>query len=198
MLVAVLAPKVSLPSHDSHFQHIPDACHVACVQQLQSYDGRSQVSDAMLAYVFEQCKLLDWLVGLPTEVRPTPRPGDEEATASRPPLRAGYMGHVTQIASTLESFSAQPRSSTSSDAAPGTAGGSPANVGEAQSLSGSLLSVPGFLGAHTQWQAYVEMVLHPRQELENTSRWACGRPTATELAGLDSDTDEFQVSAPGA
>ncbi|GFH10660.1 hypothetical protein HaLaN_06013, partial [Haematococcus lacustris] len=30
-------------------------------------------------------------------------------------------------------------------------------------------------------------------ELENTAHWACGRPTATELNGLDSDNDEFQA-----
>lgn len=36
----------------------------------------------------------------------TPNVGLEEVAASKVPLRAGYMGHVTQIASTLESLAA--------------------------------------------------------------------------------------------
>jgi len=39
---------------------------------------------------------------------------------------------------------------------------------------------------------YVEEVLHPQQELENTSGWACGRPAPMAMVGLDSE-DEFQV-----
>lgn len=151
--------------------------------------GLTKNSDSMLAHLFEQCKLLEWIIGLPIDVRPTPRPGHEEAAAAKLAIRAGYMGHVTQLASTLESFSSQPTSSSSSDA-PANAGASEGGAG-----SGSKVSVANYLEAHAGWHKYVDEVLHPRIELENTARWACGRPTATELAGLDSDGEEFQVRA---
>lgn len=136
-------------------------------------------SEAMLQHLFEQCKLLDWLVGLPIDIRPTPRPGHEEAAAAKAPIRAGYLGHVTQIASTLESFSVHPASSSSSEAAA---------EGGAQQVS-----VSAYLEKHSGWHQYLDDYLHSRQELENTARWACGRPAATELAGLDSDGDDYQV-----
>ncbi|KAL6757992.1 SIT4 phosphatase-associated protein-domain-containing protein [Haematococcus lacustris] len=138
----------------------------------------NKASDAMLQHLFQTCKLLDWLTSLPVIVRPVPLPGQEEIAASKPLLRAGYMGHVTQIASTLDKLSSgQPTSSSSSD--------SPASESKAPFAQ--------FLDAHSEWQTYLEQSLRPRQELENTSHWACGRPTATELNGLDSDNDEFQA-----
>uniref|UniRef100_A0A7S0WRG6 Uncharacterized protein n=1 Tax=Chlamydomonas leiostraca TaxID=1034604 RepID=A0A7S0WRG6_9CHLO len=140
--------------------------------------GLTKSSDSMLQHLFEQCKLLDWLISLPVDVRPMPRAGHEEAAASKSPLRAGYLGHVTQIACTLESFSSQATSSSSSDAAAPEATKS---------------AVATYLEAHEGWHKYLEEQLHPRLEIENTSRWACGRPTATELVGLDSDGDEFQA-----
>ncbi|KAJ9528525.1 hypothetical protein QJQ45_020496, partial [Haematococcus lacustris] len=137
----------------------------------------SRASDAMLQYLFSGCKLLDWLTALPVSVQPAPIPGQEEAAARKPPLRAGYMGHVTQIASTLDRLSATQPTSSSPDSPD----------------SDSRPALVQFLDAHSGWQAYVEQSLHPRQELENTAHWACGRPTATELNGLDSDNDEFQA-----
>mmetsp|Transcript_14021 Transcript_14021/g.30339 ORF Transcript_14021/g.30339 Transcript_14021/m.30339 type:complete len:719 (-) Transcript_14021:1130-3286(-) len=134
----------------------------------------SHGSQGMVQHLFEQCKLLDWIVDIPVDIRPEARAGDETHAARKPALRAGYMGHITQIAGTLESL-AQPGISTS------MAGCLP---------DGAALMV--YTEKHEGWQEYLETVLHPRQELENTARWACGRPVATALAGLDSDGDEFQ------
>jgi serine/threonine-protein phosphatase 6 regulatory subunit 3 len=110
----------------------------------------TRASDSMLQYVFEQCKLLEWLTSLPTEVKPAPRAGQEEAATSRAPLRAGYMGHVTQIASTLESFSTQPDSTTSSDATTGPASSSNDSSSPA---TASRSSVPSFLSGHAEWHS---------------------------------------------
>lgn len=137
--------------------------------------GLSKSSDSMFQHLFEQCRLLDWLTTLPVEVHPSPRSGQEEAAAAKPALRAGYMGHVTQIACTLESLSMQ---------------GNPADSSEAEAIKSP---VALYTEGHSGWQKYLEEQLHPRLEIENTSRWACGRPVATEVVGLDSDGDEFQV-----
>jgi serine/threonine-protein phosphatase 6 regulatory subunit 3 len=156
----------------------------------------TRCSEAMLHHVFQHCKLLDWITNLQVEVRPTPLPGQEELAASKPSIRAGYMGHVTQLASTLESFSRQPQSSSSSDTGqespPGGEGAAAAAAASASPASKSY--VVQYLEGHSGWHRYVEQQLHYQQELENTSRWACGRPVAAQLAGLDSDGDEFQVS----
>ncbi len=214
-------------------------------------------SGAMLQHIFEHCRLIEWLVNLPTDIRPAPIPGQEELAASKPLVRAGYMGHITQIASTLESFTSQgseaeeqpgratangvaaaaaaeaatassgaaaaaegadaavaaaagagepPEAAASGSAAAaggpqdGAAAGSDGAGGEALPAGAGgggggapAASVNSYLKSSPAWSAYLHEVLQPRQELENTSRWVCGRPTATELAGLDSDGDEFQV-----
>lgn len=150
----------------------------------------TRCSEDMLRHVFEHCKLLDWLTSLQVEVKPVPLPGNEELAASKPSVRAGYMGHVTQIATTLESLTQQPHSSSSSS----DAGQDASAGGAAAAASPSSKSlVAKYLEGHAGWHSYVEQQLHYQQELENTSRWACGRPIAAQLASLDSDGDEFQV-----
>jgi hypothetical protein len=62
-------------------------------------------SDAILQHIFQHCKLLDWLVGLPSQVTPTPLPGQEAAAEGRASLRAGYMGHITHLANRLQDLS---------------------------------------------------------------------------------------------
>lgn len=46
------------------------------------------------------------------------------------------------------------------------------------------------------WQDWLKRVLRPRNELENVMRWACGRPSAADLAGADSDENELAVRRP--
>ena len=144
----------------------------------------SGTSEVMLQHLFEDCALLDWIVQLPQSVVPTPLPGRLEESAAKTPLRAGYLGHVTQVAGALERAAAP---SGSSDEAGAT---SSASAGSASVTSAKIAY---YTAGHEGWIKYVEEVLHPQQELENTSGWACGRPAPQPLAGMDSE-DDFQVS----
>lgn len=47
------------------------------------------------------------------------------------------------------------------------------------------------MAENASWQEYTRSTLRPRQDLENTSRWACGRPASQHMGGVDSDGDEF-------
>lgn len=134
--------------------------------------GVARPSENLIPYFFEHCKLLDWITTLPTEVRPIPRPGYEMLAAAKPVLRAGYLGHVIQIGSTLEGV---------------------ASAGIAAPESVNKAAVEVYLSGHTGWQQWLANELHPRQEVGNISKWQCGRPAATDLAGIDSDGDEYQV-----
>lgn len=130
-------------------------------------------SENLVRHIFECCKLIDWLISLPEQVTPTPRPGTEAAAQAKAPLRAGYLGHVTQLATELDILASA--SGTTTDP-----------TYPQKSL------IVGFLTSHRGWQTFVADTLHPRLDLENVSKWVCGRPAATELAGLDSDGDEYQ------
>ncbi|GFR52286.1 hypothetical protein Agub_g14820, partial [Astrephomene gubernaculifera] len=135
--------------------------------------GVVRPSESLIPYLFEHCKLLDWLTSLPTEVRPAPRPGFEVLAANKPILRAGYLGHVIQIGSTLEGVAS-------------------ASAGIMAQESVNKAAVEAYLAAHAGWQQWLANELHPRQDVENVSKWQCGRPAATDLAGIDSDGDEYQ------
>ena len=134
----------------------------------------------MLRHLFEDCSLLDWIVQLPQSVVPTPLPGRQEQAAAKTPLRAGYLGHITQVAGALERAAAPSGSSEE-------AGMSTSSAGTSASAK-----IAYYTAGHEGWIKYVEEVLHPQQDLENTSGWACGRPAPQALAGLDSE-DDFQV-----
>ncbi len=54
-------------------------------------------SDALIDYLFQDCQLLNWLLDAPHTVTPHASPFDSKA-ATRKPLRAGYLGHMTIIA----------------------------------------------------------------------------------------------------
>lgn len=64
-------------------------------------------------HLFNSCRLLDWLAELPQEVQPQPRAGSEEGAAAKAPLRAGYLGHVTQIANKVQDTAGRQVSSSS-------------------------------------------------------------------------------------
>ncbi|KAL4539753.1 hypothetical protein Ndes2526A_g02772 [Nannochloris sp. 'desiccata'] len=67
-------------------------------------------------------------------------------TRERPPLRAGYCGHLTQIANRL------------------------------YHLSESSAIVRDFLDSHAGWQEHIRSRLEPRNKLESVFAWQCGRP----------------------
>ncbi|KAG1666584.1 hypothetical protein FOA52_000551 [Chlamydomonas sp. UWO 241] len=130
----------------------------------------SSASDEMLGHLFGECQVLEWMVGLPLAVTLPRNPGFE-AKGPAAPMRAGYLGHVTQIASTLEAL------------ASGAVDGTPDDP--------TASKVAPYMRDHAGWHAWVASYLVPQQELENTAKWACGRPAAQQIGGVDSDGDEF-------
>ncbi|GAX80154.1 hypothetical protein CEUSTIGMA_g7592.t1 [Chlamydomonas eustigma] len=134
----------------------------------------SSSSEAILSHLFEECRILNWIVELPQTVASTSSPA-RKVHGPKVPLRAGYLGHVTQIANALEGLSNRTQQALAQD----------------NSHASEVIS--GYTKSHERWLQYVETVLHPQLDLENTSKWACGRPAAGGISGLDGDGDDFQV-----
>eukprot|EP00798_Chlamydomonas_sp_ICE-L_P031786 gene31784-6983_t len=145
----------------------------------------TQSSELILQNLFEQCAFLDWLVCLPILVALTGKGGPEEGPCSpsniKKPMRAGYMGHATQIGGIVDSISHQASESSSLVPAVFAFSGDvahPAKVAE-------------YVKGHAGWKPYSDEMLQPQLSLENTSHWECGRPAAGDFPGLDADLDEF-------
>jgi len=81
----------------------------------------------------------------------------------RGPLRAGYLGHVTRMANLLLDAASQ-------------------KPAVAEALAGD-----------AEWERFVAGELQRRNEMEDVSRWECGRPTGGEMGEMGSDGDDFQV-----
>lgn len=120
-----------------------------------------RASPVMVAHMFGDCQLVGWLLGLPQEVTPIPRPGRTNKVA----LRAGYLGHVTRIGQVLQEAAAQQQ------------------------------EIADVLQADPSWPELLQQ-LGARFELEDVTRWQCGRPANAEGNELDSDGDEFPVRQP--
>ena len=149
----------------------------------------SSFSEAMLSHLFEQCHLLEWIVGLPRNIVPKPKPGDSLA-ASKAPLRAGYLGHVTHVSGVIENLATAPRGRDQSEEGSVKenslgGGGGPSNM---------QLRISSYTGSSELWIEYVSGDLYTQQEIENTSRWQCGRPAPrSAMVGLDTnEVEEFQ------
>ncbi|KAL4434788.1 hypothetical protein ABPG77_005315 [Micractinium sp. CCAP 211/92] len=121
--------------------------------------GSPQLADFLL----KDCALLGWLADAPTEIVPLPRPGDTRGEEQRKPLRAGYMGHVTQISNRL-----------------------------IQVANDGLQQLRAAMDAEERWQQFVKERLEPRNAEENVFAWKCGRPTVHEPV-VDSEADMFQT-----
>lgn len=121
-----------------------------------------RASPVMVSHLFGECQLVTWLLQLPQEVSPAPRPGS--SSSSKVLLRAGYLGHVTRIGQVLQEAAAQQQ------------------------------EIADVLQANPSWPELLQQ-LAPRFELEDVTRWQCGRPTNTDGNELDSDGDEFPVSS---
>ncbi|KAI7837910.1 hypothetical protein COHA_008291 [Chlorella ohadii] len=119
-------------------------------------------SPRLAQFLLQDCGLLGWLVDAPTQVTPTPRPGDEHAEKRRP-LRAGYVGHLTQVSNRLLQLASEGH----------------------QQLRAAMES-------DSRWQAYVKEQLEPRNAEENVFNWKCGRPTVHEPV-VDAEGDMFQT-----
>jgi serine/threonine-protein phosphatase 6 regulatory subunit 3 len=111
-------------------------------------------SEALRAFLLKEARLVEWLVDAPELVTPAPNPDDPRG-AGRPPLRAGYCGHVTQMANRLLRLAER----------------SPA--------------AREFLSVHAGWAAYAADRLEPRNKLESVFAWRCGRPGAHGPGDLD-------------
>jgi len=120
----------------------------------------SRASPPMVEHTFGACKLVAWLSGLPSEVTPLQRP---TGPPPKGPLRAGYLGHVTQIANLIVGAAAQQQ------------------------------AVADTLAGDDAWRRFVGGALQRRNEVEDVSRWECGRPTSTEMGDMGSEGDEYQV-----
>jgi serine/threonine-protein phosphatase 6 regulatory subunit 3 len=120
----------------------------------------ARASPAMVAHAFGACGLVAWLSGLPAEVLPAARPA---GPAPKGLLRAGYLGHVTQIGNLIRAAAAQQQ-------------------GVADALAGD-----------AAWAAFSAGELQRRNDAEDVSRWECGRPMSSEIGELGSDGDDFQV-----
>jgi serine/threonine-protein phosphatase 6 regulatory subunit 3 len=104
-------------------------------------------SEPLRDFLLRGAGLVDWLVAAPDEVTPELNP-DNPREGGRPPMRAGYCGHVTQVANRL------------------------------LHLADRSQPVRDFLAGHAGWQGFVRARLEPRNKLESVFAWQCGRPGA--------------------
>eukprot|EP00798_Chlamydomonas_sp_ICE-L_P020051 gene20051-26768_t len=140
-------------------------------------------SEVLIRYLFEQCHLLHWLVTLPINISPTPNPSQLDAPSAKAPIRAGYMGHATHIGSVLDTLAAQGKSNSTEDSRA---------LGVIHSVqSVHAVKIYEYTEQHEGWPSYLQDILRPRLELENTANWDCGRPEA-DMPGMNSDGDDFQ------
>lgn len=103
-------------------------------------------TDDLKQYLLKEVHLVDWLVSAPEEIQHDTDNGEGDQKSSRRPLRAGYCGHLTQIANRLNQ----------------------------QSETSPL--VKSYLADHEEWQAYIKNRLEPRNRVESVFAWQCGRP----------------------
>jgi hypothetical protein len=102
----------------------------------------------------DPCRLPEWLARLPREVWPQLRPGQEPAQR---PLRAGYLGHVTQVGNILLDAAA---------ASPAAA---------------------ALLAESAEWSSFVAGELAAANAAEDVGAWECGRPSSVEIGPLDGE-----------
>jgi len=120
-----------------------NALHGGVAALLTSFEPGS---DELRQYLLEDAKLVDWIASAPENVTPEQNP-EAPLVPNRSPLRAGYCGHITQIANRL------------------------------LNLAESCVIVRDFLAGHDAWETYVRDRLEPRNKLESVFAWQCGRPS---------------------
>lgn len=117
--------------------------HNGCVQLLIAFDTNG--SDVLVKFLLEECHLPHWLASAPEQVTPMTNPEDRFASQRRP-LRAGYLGQITQLGSRLVDAS----------------------------LHNTFIAE--ILEKCPSWKPFVEKQLEPRLALSNIYSWQCGRP----------------------
>mmetsp|Transcript_27788 Transcript_27788/g.66027 ORF Transcript_27788/g.66027 Transcript_27788/m.66027 type:complete len:671 (-) Transcript_27788:342-2354(-) len=114
---------------------------VTCLLQA-CLDGSSE----MVSHLLKDCALPTWLASCPSEV---------VVSTGGAPLRAGYMGHITQLGNSL------------------------ADLGSRSPEVKKLLDVD------KQWALFVNTTLNERNSMEDVHKWSCGRPAALGSPGDD-------------
>ena len=97
-------------------------------------------------YLLEDIDIVSWIASAPTEVTPQHNP-DAPLHPNRKPLRAGYCGHLTQIANRL------------------------------QRTSETCSYMKEVLENNETWATYKKEKLDPRNNVESVTSWKCGRPS---------------------
>lgn len=148
-----------------------NALHGSVAALLTSFEPGS---DMLREFLLKDAHLVDWLISAPEEVDPeapenslvscknsenSSRSSDPSSmdkkiesaddiseSDTRPRLRAGYCGHLTQIANRL------------------------------LRLRDSCPITRKFLDSHAGWKDFVENRLEPRNRVESVFAWQCGRP----------------------
>lgn len=128
-----------------------NALHSGVAALLTSFEPGS---DTLRSFLLRDAKLIEWLISAPEEVTPEQYP-DDPFKEKRKSLRAGYCGHLTQIANRL------------------------------LHLSETCELIRDVLAQHEGWQTHVLTRLEPRNKLESVFAWKCGRPAShtSNLAG---------------
>eukprot|EP00798_Chlamydomonas_sp_ICE-L_P015981 gene15981-22113_t len=103
----------------------------------------------------------------------------DESFAPKAPIRAGYMGHITHICSILETLMFQGNSETPQE----TLGMPVIHTVE----SANAAKIYNLTTSHQGWNINLAQVVQPQLELENTTKWMCGRPTSEDMHQDDSD-----------
>ncbi|XP_072965394.1 uncharacterized protein [Typha angustifolia] len=115
---------------------------------------------AIIDHIFGDCSIIEKLL----QADKTPFLSNSNAvtipTAERKPVRAGYIGHITQICNKLVQ------------------------------LGSSNNQIRAYLQESKEWIDWQSNVLCERNSVENVFRWTCGRPTALQERTRDSDDDE--------
>lgn len=120
-----------------------NALHGGVAALLTSFEPGTE---SLRLFLLKEAKLVDWIISAPEEVRPEPNPDALCGQVERPPMRAGYCGHLTQMANRL------------------------------QHLAENSRAVRDYLSSHPGWQNYLRTRLEPRNKLESVFAWQCGRP----------------------
>ena len=154
-----------------------NALHGGVTMLLTSFEEGSL---ELRKYLLEDVDIVDWLASAPTEVTPQANP-DAAVNVNRKPLRAGYCGHLTQIANRL------------------------------QRCAESCAYTKEFLEKNETWKVYKEQYLDGRNKIESVMSWKCGRPATQGMGmhgmysadmafsslDCDFDSDHSRFANPG-
>lgn len=141
---AIMGTKAVKKAMDMFLEYpFNNALHGGVIMLLTAFEEGSL---DLRKYLLEDMDIVGWIDSSPTEVLPHQNP-DVEPNPNRKPLRAGYCGHLTQVANRL------------------------------QRTSESCAYMKEFLENNEKWNSYKQEELDPRNIVESVLSWKCGRPS---------------------